>query len=136
MNPFSAEQFGVWVLIAIAVLPAIKTILCWVRGVRTQTEVLPNPLTVQSSRQSPTVSECKIIHTEVNRRVNALEHSTAQLKESFHSALSESEAHHTTRTDSLRREIKEDMRGIHARVGDVLECVMLIKGELQERSRQ
>lgn len=101
MPAVSSTELGSWLLAAAAVaVIANQAILLW-RNISGGLKEMPPPADTYVTK-----TVCKIIHSEVAKN------------------LAQNEDH----IEGLRREIKEDVKGIHNRINDVLTAVSRLQG--------
>jgi len=86
----SAQMIGLWILVVVMLIPAVRTLLEWA-GRRPLREVYPQPLRVQAADASQTQTECK------------------KVQAAFSAQIQDKDLRHTQRTESLRLEIKADI---------------------------
>ena len=129
-----ATEVGIWVLVAIMLLPAIKTLVDWGRGDRPQNrQIEPQPLITQerkalkdefaakehSHTQYLTREECGGKHTAEERRIEAR---ITEIKEAVNQL--------GTKLDQHNDRAEERAAKIHARVDGISNHVSGLSGQL------
>ena len=116
MNP-SASDIGIWIGIAILIIPAAKVIVDWIRPQTRRIE--PQPLEVKPAADYVTRADCTLMHAQTQRfedqRFNAIESRLSELVASL---------------DRRNAEGESRAAKIHGRIDGVVEAVSELRGQV------
>jgi hypothetical protein len=114
----SASDFGIWILVAIGLLPAVKTLVDWVRP--KPAARIEQPISIQSVEPIVTRADCERQHASSDRyfamRFDALEARFSEMAGAF-------ERRNTQGEDRAA--------GIHKRIDVVMSAVSEVRGKLE-----
>ena len=118
MSSPSPSDIGTWILVAIALIPAIRAVIAWSRG--EERRITPQPLEVKAVGEMMTREACRELHVQQERyektRFDAIASQLSALTNSLERRNSEGET----------RAAK-----IHGRIDGVVEAVSELRGQVQ-----
>jgi len=117
MGPTAAD-YGIWILVAIGLLPAVKTLTDWIRP--SAAHRIEQPIEIKTTDQMVTQGECERQHSSSDRymamRFDKLEARVSDLAAAYDRRNTEGEARAS---------------GIHKRVDVVMSAVSEVRGKLE-----
>lgn len=117
MGP-TATDYGIWILVAIGLMPAIKTLVEWIRPKAPAR--IEQPIKVETSEPLVTRGDCERQHVASDRymamRFDALEARFSEMAGAFERRNTEGEAR---------------AAGIHKRIDVVMSAVSEVRGKLE-----
>lgn len=125
MNP-SSTDIGIWIGVAVLLIPAVKVVVDWIRPQTRRIE--PQPLEVKPAADYMTRADCTRMHAETQRfedqRFDAIEERLTELVASL---------------DRRNQEGEARASRIHGRIDGVVQTVSELRGQvnnhIEEHSR-
>ena len=123
------ENLGIFVLVCITLIPAVQAIRQW-SGKGESRTITPQPLEVVEAPDYVKRADCLRSHEADKAERLVILNSLKAREQTLDTTLREMDVRHTARTEKLRGEFKNDMRGVHERVDEVLRAVSRVEGKL------
>jgi hypothetical protein len=124
----SSIQLGTFIMILVAVLGGymrLRKFEDYMRGQGERREISPQPLEVRKAADYILREQCEKVHARMEAEF--AQHSAS--RKSIYDRIEEMDGRAAARTEVLRKEVKEDIRGVHDRVNDVLHAVGRLEGK-------
>jgi chromosome segregation ATPase len=111
MSP-SPEQVGVWVLVAIALLPTIKMIVEWSRGGKQKREV-------SFETEYATAAALENVQRELGTEIERVDNDVKSLKQSIQENGERRRAAIEAKVEDARKEARQEVAGLHEKINKV-----------------